>query len=461
MLMGLLLAVLALSLLYWPALQGSFVYDDLWYIVHNPAIRSIHLLGFFRDPQTVAAASSGLAGDVYRPLGTLALALGFKLWGLRAWAFHVASLFLHFGNGILVLGVLQRLLGDKRSAFFGSAVFLWHPVQVQSVAWASQLSGLLAAGGMLLAWHALADERDAAPMRGLAGLTVFAAALLCKETVIVLPLLLWICGSKHWRGSFLVAGAYLAVRYSALQHWSQHPQETFQVAENLVLGLLAWPVALGKLLLPVALRASYSYPDPTLWRMFAAAWVFLAFIGCFLASRRRERAAGQAMAWIFAAFLPFLQMVPIRAFFAERFLYIPMIGLALFAGWMWKRFPAARILLGIWMLFLVVQTARAVPAWRNEQSLWAEAVRVEPANSFAQACYAQTLPPAEAERHYRLALQQRPAPGVALAVMNNLAFLFWREGQFRKAFFWANQVLRRDPDNPELLRLTALLRQRL
>ena len=67
-------AIVLLSVVYRPILGGEFVYDDLWLVARNPAIRSVSLRAFFRDPRSVAAPSSGLQNDIYRPLTTLSFA---------------------------------------------------------------------------------------------------------------------------------------------------------------------------------------------------------------------------------------------------------------------------------------------------------------------------------------------------------------------------------------------------
>src|SRR5262249_20924768 len=138
----------------------GFVYDDFWYLVQNPAIRTWNVGSFFAQPSTVAAPGSGLDEDVYRPLGTLAFAAAYHGWRLQPRLYHLLCLALHLLNGLLLLGLLAVILKDRRAAFVGTTVFLWHPAQVQSVAWVAQLPGLLVTSGFLVCLRRFEARRD-------------------------------------------------------------------------------------------------------------------------------------------------------------------------------------------------------------------------------------------------------------------------------------------------------------
>ncbi len=352
------------AFVYLPVLKAGFVYDDLWFFTRNPSVRTLDVPSFFLDPHTAAALESGLGSDVYRPLGTLVFALAFKGWGLRAWPYHLLSLLLHLLNGILLWRILRALLQDSGAAAAGVAIFLLHPVQVQSVAWVSQLPALCAAAAFLAALNSETSR----------GWLAFAAAVLLKETTRVLPFISWLFPKRSARrhylsGLFLIAAVYLVCRWTILHHLSQLPELSGLYLNSLMLGLLAFPLYLGKIILPIALRASYGYPT------FAEPWVpatgiFLMFyVDVILYFYRREPLVMLALAWVLAALLPVLQIFPIRAFAAERFLYIPMMGAALLFGWLWKTRERLRPWLLLWIFFLTATSVMAVPTWHSEQNV--------------------------------------------------------------------------------------------
>lgn len=82
-------------------------------------------------------------GPVATPSG------GFSAFNPRV--FHTANLLLHLGNVWLVFTLLRRLVRRDWAAFGGALLFAVHPVQVESVAWVSELRGLLSSGFGLLA----------------------------------------------------------------------------------------------------------------------------------------------------------------------------------------------------------------------------------------------------------------------------------------------------------------------
>ena len=122
---ALLCALLAITaFLYAPVLKAGFVYDDWWYLVKNPALKTWNITSFFTQPSTVAAAGSGLDEDVYRPMGTFANAVAYHVWGLRPWPYHLFCLSLHLLNGVLLFGFLWA--GFTRITEPLSLECLWH-----------------------------------------------------------------------------------------------------------------------------------------------------------------------------------------------------------------------------------------------------------------------------------------------------------------------------------------------
>ena len=360
----------------------------------------------------------------------------------------MACLGLHLLNGLLLFPLLRLLLADSQAAFVAALIFLWHPVQVQSVAWVSQMSGLMGTAGILICLRCFMSDKISL-WKAVGGWAAFSMAVFSKETAIVLPLILmlfWKTGRSDQRrygmGVLGIAILYLACRQAALGHVSQFARGGVSWMESIALGLLAFPVYLGKIIWPVELRASYGYPlFPGPWAVSAAAIVLIGCVAAALYLYHRERVPAQALGSIFIGLLPFLGIVPIRAFVAERFLYIPMAGVALLVGWIWHRPFTWRPGLALWAVYLGVQTARAVPAWQNEQSLWRNAVQHEPSNAFAHACYAQTLGETpQAEIEYFKALLHTPSAAVRYATYTNLASLHHRWGHAWKAHYWRSKV---------------------
>src|SRR3989344_1528022 len=353
--------VLAAGILYAPCLKAGFVYDDEWSIVRNASLRDFQPLRYFTDPSTAADPASGLQGDVYRPLLTTFFAAQVHFWGLRPGPFHAVNLMLHLINGLLVAILLQRLLKNPWGVWIGAGIFLLHPVQVQTAAWISQQSNTLSAFFILCACLCFVPAARSTTRRTILGSACFAAAVFTKEHALVFPLLLgvlYLWDEKHvaiktaWPLG-VIAAAYALARTLLLPHWAQIDGGNRNLYDDFSLGVLSFPVYIAKLLLPLALRPSYRYPEGDPWIVLGSFLIVCAFLWGMARGRKRFPSLSVSMAWIFIGLLPALQIIPIRAFVAERFLYYSVMGLALGVGagifqvkrWRWP--------LGVWLVFLV------------------------------------------------------------------------------------------------------------
>jgi len=419
--------------LYATVLNGSFVYDDVWYIVRNPAMhRTVPALSFLSDPSIAAAPASGLSSDVYRPLTTLWFWIDAHLWGPWTMPYHLQNLLLHLLNGYGLLLLLRRYGFSEGSACVGVAVFLLHPVQVESVAWISQRSTLAATSCVLISLLAWVSQRM------VAGLIFAGLAILFKEIAIVIPILWflfrWVEREKSFasllraQSTWVVGGLlvgvgflYVGVRFMVLGQLSQFASGGGNYLSNGILGLLAFSVYLGKIILPMHLRVSYTYPVLQPGVLIGAICVAILFVGGVWILVRRDRWATAGLIWIVAALLPVLQILPIRAFVAERFLYLPMVGVAILLARLFSVRPLRAVCVG-WLVFLSVMTARTVPVWRNEGTLWHHAVRQDPGNGYAHLMWGATLTdPHKAVQAFRQALSTCPNPGICRAAADSLA----------------------------------------
>ena len=130
-LVGLTLLLITLAI-YWPVGGFDFVnYDDPAYVTENPAVTGgLTLKGLHW---------AFLSGDPFAgmPLTTLSYLVDSALFGLSARAFHLTNLLLHLANTVLCFGVLRRLTGALWPSALAAALFAWHPLHVEPVAWVS------------------------------------------------------------------------------------------------------------------------------------------------------------------------------------------------------------------------------------------------------------------------------------------------------------------------------------
>jgi tetratricopeptide (TPR) repeat protein len=164
--------------IYWPSLPGAFLWDDDSYITENRLLHSVAGLGtIWFQP--------GAFRDWY-PIEETALWIEWQLWGLHTLGYHVVNVVLHIVSAWLVWRLLAQF--GLRLAWMGGLLFAIHPVQVESVAWISELKNTLAQPFILLAMISYVDfdQRKDARAYGFA-LGCFLVAVLCKLSVVLFP----------------------------------------------------------------------------------------------------------------------------------------------------------------------------------------------------------------------------------------------------------------------------------
>jgi len=182
--------VIAVAVVYMPALRGDFVWDDFLLITGNPLLQNFSGL--------VEIWSGGRTAD-YFPLTNTAFWIEHHLFGANPTGYHVVNILLQITNALLVWRLLKRL--NIPGAWLAGLIFGIHPVHVASVAWISELKNLLA---MLFALLSILcflelDEKRLrnSAIRYAASLVFFGLALLSKTQVVFLPFVLLLCA--WWR----------------------------------------------------------------------------------------------------------------------------------------------------------------------------------------------------------------------------------------------------------------------
>src|SRR5437588_1751723 len=175
---------------YSPAWHGGFIWDDDRYVTHNYLLIApdgLRRIWFSLD-----------APSQYFPLAYTVLRIERSLWDLNPTGYHWVNILLHVANALLVWRVLSRL--KIPGASLAAAVFAVHSVQVESVAWISELKNVLMGFFFLLTlwmWIEYVDPtRRHRSLFYLGALVFYFLALFAKATACTLPaallLILWL-----------------------------------------------------------------------------------------------------------------------------------------------------------------------------------------------------------------------------------------------------------------------------
>jgi tetratricopeptide (TPR) repeat protein len=407
LLTGLLLTVLS----HLNTLTFSFVYDD-----HQiKGARSLDLGALAGSFTQHLWAGVAQYGGYYRPVLKTWVALLYSVFGQNTVAWHVAAVAMHLLVTWLVYLVVVEVSRDRWLAAVTASVFGIHPVHVEVVAWISgaMSEGLLAAlvVGSLLCY--LRARRAPRPLAWYAASwMLFAAALLVKETAIVLPLVMavyeWVRpgeeGASRPRPLNLVAlmapygtiaVVYVVVRHLVLRNaagpamtapiaGAASPMLTLPSAAWFYLRQLAWPDRLS-IFQPV-LRVTE--PGP------ANFW--LPLLGVALAAAVLIVIARRSRLGAFAAcFLIAMLLVPLAALYAlpkyeivhDRYLYLPSIGFSILVALAVRRLAPRMARPGIVLLLagiaVTIVTATQGNYWTNDLALYRRATVVAPNNAMA------------------------------------------------------------------------------
>ena len=143
-----LILVLAVMAVYSPMWWAGFIWDDVVNISNNSMLRTWQGLW-----QMWSISGTTSTVGQYYPLTYLSFWLEYHLWESNPLGYHIDNVLLHIANALL-LWLLLRKLGVK-GAWLAAALFAVHPVEVDSVAWATErkntLSGLFFLGSLLSA----------------------------------------------------------------------------------------------------------------------------------------------------------------------------------------------------------------------------------------------------------------------------------------------------------------------
>ncbi len=432
------LVVAVVAVVYANALRAAFVWDDLYLVVGNPAIKQLaHVPRLFWSDLFPAGIDSGY----YRPLQALTYAVDYALWGLNPAGFHLTNVVLHATTAVLLYRVGVRVLGSAVAALASALLFAVHPLHVEAVTYVAGRSDPLAALCMLVA--VLGFLRGDARGRALA-VGAYGGALLAREAAFVLPVLLLVLDrvppgrarrpASHYLPYAGVLGLYLALRSlvpvtapAAIAAPVPLGFRLLTMAEVIVryLGLVVAPVGLHmeRVVAPVT-----SVADARVFAALAA----LTMIVVALVRARATRAWPVALggAWFFVALLPVANLVPLATFMAEHWLYVPLMGLCLAAGWSIAAIPppAWRTATMVGLAAVVALyggiTMRQSGRWRDGRTLYEYLLPLAPESARVRVNLAQVHQEAgELERArvlYDEVVRLRPNDVATAEALNNL-----------------------------------------
>ena len=464
--------MLLVFLVYQPVWQASYLWDDDKLITANRCI--VGPLGL-KEIWTTRAA------DIC-PLTITTFWAEYKLWGAVPLPYHLVNVLLHIVCALLLWQVLRAL--QVPGAWLGAALWALHPVQVESVAWIAEMKNTEAGVFYLLSillflkWlkSRELDSRARRAWRYVGVLFCAALALSSKSSTVVLPVVLCLLAwwkESGWRWRLLLETGpifLLSTIAGGVSIWTQAlqgaPSAGSQVLRNwserlAVTGNVPW-FYLAKLAWPYPLMTVYPR-----WEVNPRHWsAFLPLVAVFVLLlvlwwQRRTWAAGWLLAfgYFLVALLPVSGLVKIVYFYltfvADHFLYLASMGpLALIGvglSWLTRRSVLGRTSLSMACIAGLLLTLGVVSwhrcwAYKNEETLWTDAVAKNPSCSAARENLGRSLERTgridEAIEQYQEALKINDS---SVGAHNNLGNVLLQKGQSREAILEYQEAVTIDP----------------
>lgn len=425
-----LLGLLLFALLYARTVRYAFVWDDVGTLAQTsffdrPLGEVLRTSEHARMDESLASLRGGLAlgHESYRPVNVFTHWLDIRLFGHQPGPMHAHGLLWALAGIALAYAVAARLLGGGGVwPLLVAAVFALHPLHVEPFAYVSARADLvcgaltLAAALLFLRGYPAVAPPPPAGRRALwlaAACVVYLLALFAKEVAIALPLALLGCALALARTQTWAPGLG-ALAATAVLHFPLRaalvPTAPLTGGASARAALLQAPgVALqylGQLLAPFGISNARPL-DATLTR---PGWALVALAAVALAGavfwRRRAWAKGAAPAardlalavagliWVGLFVAPAAVAVGTLGALADRYAYLPVFGFALAvvallrAAWselIGQRLGQRALLafMALWVVLLALISAREIPAWRDNWSLYTHAVMTEPESPIA------------------------------------------------------------------------------
>lgn len=412
-------------LLFAPATRFEFLtYDDSQYITANEHVKQ----GL--NAETVKWAFTEPHASMWHPLTTLTHLLDVELFGMNPGAHHAVNILIHALNAVLLFTWLLAVFHMPGRALLVAAIFAWHPLRVESVAWVAERKDVMCTLCWLLTLHAYTRYvREPGKGNYLLALGAFALAVMAKPMSVTLPAVLLILdgwpfkrlgvdiSAEGWQPDWAVIRQRvvekipffcLSLFLAAITYKMQHEGEVLQMMASTTLAdrvgnaLVSYVRYLGLLIWP--LNLSVLYPHPGRWPVGIELGALATVAGLSYACwhfRRTQPWWLFSWAWFLVTLLPVIGLIQAGgAALANRYTYISTIGLIIAGVWSLAEWaasnPAARrkeagILAVAVTMGCMVLTLATLPLWRDTETLFRQTTRTTQSNAIAHLVLSEAL----------------------------------------------------------------------
>jgi Tfp pilus assembly protein PilF len=465
------LLVLAVLAVFGCTLHHDFVnVDDGEYVLDNPWVRNgVNWRG-------IAWAFTHSASANWHPLTWISHMLDCQWFGHAPAGHHLSSVLLHAAVAVVLLLCLRQMTGAPWRSAFAAALFAVHPLRAESVAWVAERKDVLSGLFFVLTLWAYVGyaQRRSSLGRYLGVLALFACGLMAKQMLVTLPFVLllldyWPLGRfdrpEPGRKALVlekIPALALALIASLVTLHAQKDAtvhlDAMPLGQRVINALLSYVSYLGDFFWPTRLAAYYPYPRhaPPSWEIAAAVLLLATITVAVWKLRARRPYLLVGWLWYIGMLVPVIGIVQVgNQRMADRYTYLPEIGLAVALTWLIADLAAdrkhARLLLSagaaVVLALLLPAAIHATRAWKDSETLWERALANTSDNAFAHNNLGTFLARrgrlAQAVPHFEEALRFEPDNFLA---HNNLGVALMIQNRLPEAIVHYQKAIARKPD---------------
>lgn len=341
------------AFLYVGSISGEWLlsWDDQIYIVDNPLIKTISV-------DNILKIFSSFYYTDYHPLQLLSYMIDYGLWKSNPVGYRITNIVLHVISGIMVFVITRKILRitsciplhDRNAvAAAASYIFLSHPTAVESVIWISERKNVLSTAFMLMSFYAYITYREMELKKFFyLSLLLFIFALLSKASTVVLPIFIVLLDNYLYpvdnkrsktvwleKAPFFVLSLVSGILTVNAQAYAgavkDYPDGNLWYQLSVSIRALTYYVSYS--FFPINLSAYYAVPlEKSVFEShaFIALIVLLSLFVIAIYSIKRFPIIFFCIGWFFVSLFPVSGIIPLSNFMADRYLYIPMVGFAIF-----------------------------------------------------------------------------------------------------------------------------------
>lgn len=397
---GLAIILFITFIIYAGSLSNGFCWDDSQNIISNPELRGHSGSSFLKLVTTPYV-------NAYSPISHLTYWLNYQISQLNPAGYHLTDLILHLISVILLYRFVYLMTKEKMSALIAAAIFALYPIQVESVSWISTRSTRFSVIFMLLTLTIyLRYLREGDKKLLLYAFVLFILDCFSKPSAIVLPMLLFIIDYFENRKIkfqtiiekvpfFLVtlAFAWLTFHFRKDDASIAQLQDAYSVGQKILISLFSAGYYVFHFIFPFRLTPAYGIPnlerDSFPGEIYPAIITLSLLLIFAIKPGPYRRYFLFALAFYLISLSPVLQIIPFgRDLVADRYTYMPMIGLCLLAGVLIKELIQSyknkfTTIIVFAFLILAYLSHSMTEIWKNDVTLFEYAISKRPENFFS------------------------------------------------------------------------------